>query len=115
MLAIFIVALILGLPIYQETQIRIKISGDIIQDVSVSTPRVPLISLILKPSHGFGAYTINVSIVQTGEEFSIQNVPSGEYIVVWKSGIPPAGIYTIKVELFKNALLIDDFTLNISF
>jgi len=113
-LAIFAVTMILGVPSVQETRIRIVVTRNTIEDVSVETENVPLIAKILRPSYNTGAYTINVTIEETGEIFSIHNVPSGEYVVVWKEGVPESGLYTIKVRLF-TTILEDEFVLRVSF
>lgn len=114
MLAIFAVTLFLGVPSVQETRIRIVVTRNIIEDVSVETENVPLIAKIWRPSYDVGAYTINVTIEETGETFSIYNVPSGEYIIIWEEGVPESGLYTIKVRLFTTKLE-DEFVLHVSF
>jgi hypothetical protein len=114
LLAMLFTTLVLAFPLFQEMRIRIEISEDVIVDVSVDTQKIPLIAKIIQPSYDVGVYTINVTIVGTGKNFTIENVPSGKYTIVWQSGLPSSGTYTIKVELFRVALR-DELTLQVTF
>ena len=114
LLAMLLTSVILSVPILQETRIHIEISGDIIVNVSVDTQRVPLISKIIQPSYAVGAYTINITILETSEKFSLANVPSGKYTIIWRSGIPSSGDYTINVKLTR-VVLRDEYTFHVTF
>lgn len=114
LLSMLVGALLIASPFFEETQISIEISGDVIGDVSVNTKRVSTISKIVKRELAHGAYTINITIVEIGKNFTIENVPSGEYTIVWQSGVPSSGRYTIKVELIRDGQR-DEFTLYVTF
>lgn len=116
LVAMFITALILSSPLIVQTWIYVSTSGDSITDVFVNTPRVSLISAIIKPSYGVGVYTINVTINETGETFKIENVSSGDFTIVWKNiGLPSHGSYTVRVQLLRANTITDTFTLPITF
>lgn len=115
LLTMLVFAAFISLPLFQETRINIEISGNIITNASVDTPRVPLISFLIHPSYGVGIYTINVTIVQTNENFTVQNIPSGQYTIIWQNGIPTHGLYTIDIRLFIGNTLENEYPLDITF
>lgn len=111
-----LITVILIIPISVETQIHVLVSVNQIENVWVETPRTPLISKLFVPSHATGVYTINVTVTETQETFLIQNVPEGEYFVVWVTiGVPSEGIYEIEVRLIKNDIIVHTFETNVSF
>jgi len=111
-----IVTIILVVPIWEETQIHVLLSVDQIDNVWVERPRTPLISRLFHPPYDVGAYTINITVIETNETFLIQNVPQGEYFVVWVAvGIPSEGMYKIEARLIKNNIVVHIFETNISF
>jgi len=108
--------LILALPLFEQTHLHVEIKQNEIIDVWVETPRVSLISTIISPSEGVGVNNIIITIQQTGQQFQLNDVPSGEYVEVWISnGFPTTGTYTINVELIQNSVTIDTFVLTVSF
>jgi hypothetical protein len=116
---IFIVTIILIIPIFTETGIHIQIGyADNILTVSVDTPSKPLASHLFPPSYPVGAYTVNITITTNATvvfNVSRSNIPIGEYILVWQSGVPSHGLYTIRVELYSLGILRDTYTINVSF
>lgn len=112
--AISLITVLLVAPLKVETRIYIQVERDMINDVWVETIRVPFISSLFPPSHKVGAYTINVSIQPSDDKFTISEVPSGKYSIVW-SDIQSGTFYTITVTLIKQELVIDTFVLNIAF
>lgn len=117
LIAIFVVTIIMIVPVFPVTQIHIQIDTDYIQNVWVETSNRNLISPFFSPSNPLGAYTINVSIVSTvgiSKNFSIQNVPIGEYTIVWQSGTPANGSYTIKVDLYR-IVFKNSFSIHVSY
>lgn len=108
--ALVISLMIFTLPFIPQTRIYIKISRDNIDDVYVNTEPVPLVVRILRSElYGIGAYTLNITIDEISETFTIQHVPAGRYVVWWRYGAPQ-GIYIINVKLFTTELK-DEFTL----
>jgi hypothetical protein len=116
---IIVLTIVLIIPIFQETDIHIQIGyADNIMNVWVDTPRKPLISDLFPLSYSLGAYVVNVSISVASQEianFSRINVPIGEYIIVWRTGVPARGYYTITVQLYKLEILKDTYTISVSF
>jgi hypothetical protein len=114
--AFLVFVLILATPIIQQTHILVKIAQNKIEDVWVEKPLVSLVSTFVRPPERIGINTINVTIPQTGESFELIDVPDGEYTIVWVSnGVPETGVYTIEVKLIQNDVIIDTFSLEVSF
>jgi len=112
LVAMLVTTLAISLPILQQTRIYIGTSGDNITNAKVDTPRVPLISTILQPSYGAGIYTVNVTILETRENFRIENVSSGDFTIVWESnGVPDRGFYTIRIQLIRDNIVRNTFDL----
>jgi hypothetical protein len=114
------VLLIMTLPLVPETRITVVTSLDIITNVSVDTPRIPLIVwLIPSPSIASGAYTINVSASLSGIlvfNATLQNVPSGQYTFIWvRYGQPEAGTYLVIVQLMRANMQVDSYQLGVTF
>lgn len=116
LIALAIVVLILSLPLISQTHIQIEVRQNSIADVYVTSPTVSLVSTVISPPEEKGANTVIITVQQTGEEFSINNIPDGEYTIVWVSnGLPQSGTYTITVELIQNNITLDTFVLTVSF
>jgi len=117
--AMFIVTIVLIIPVFTETEIHIQIGyTDNITNVWVDTPSKPLSSYLFPPSYPLGTYVVNVTISVTNQEianFSRINVPIGEYIIVWQTGVPSHGFYNITVQLFKLQEQKAVYTINVSF
>jgi hypothetical protein len=114
--ALTVVVLILAFPLIEQTHIHVEVAQGEIIDVWVETPQVSLISTIISPPTEIGANTINVTIPQTEQSFQVENVPDGEYVMVWvTNGKPASGAYTIKVNLLQNDIIVNTFDLNLSF
>jgi hypothetical protein len=119
-IALIIVVGILTLPSVPQTRITVVTNLDIIMNVSVDTPRIPLI-VWLFPSSSIvsGAYTINVNASLSGLlvfNATLQNVPSGQYIFVWvRYGQPEAGTYLVAVQLMRSGMQVGYYTLNVTF
>lgn len=114
------VLLILAIPWVPQTQITIVTNLDFITNVSVDTPRIPLlIWLIPSSSPPIGAYTINVNASQNGFltfNSTLQNVPSGQYTFVWvRYGQPENGTYHIVVQLLRNNAQVNSYSLDVSY
>jgi hypothetical protein len=119
-IAIVVVLLIMSLPLVQETRITVVTSLDVITNVSMDTPKIPLIVwLIPSSSVATGAYTINVNASLNGIlvfNSTIQNVPSGQYTFVWvKNGQPKAGTYLVNVQLLKANSQVNSYGLYVTF
>jgi hypothetical protein len=116
---IAVVTIALIIPIFQETEIHVQIGyADNVTNVWVNSPSKPLISHLFPPSYSLGAYTLNVTItiaIQIVANFTRINVPIGEYVIVWQSGVPPHGYYTIMVQLYRLNTLKDTYTFSVSF
>lgn len=122
----YVVAIILigilisvSLPIMPQTRIRVTTDRDIIKNVSVDTPRVPLIAKLFPLSRGTGAYTIKVEVTKnTFMVFNetLQDVPSGDFILIWiHSGTPESGTYHIVVHLLRGNIEVDTYSLDVEF
>jgi hypothetical protein len=118
--ALVIVLVIMTLPSIQVTRIIVFTDLDTIKNVSVETPRIPLVVwLIPSPSVATGAYTINLSVYKSGTltfNSTLENVPSGEYTFTWVSnGQPEAGTYHVTVQLLKGNMQVDFYSLDTEF
>lgn len=110
-----LVIVILVLPTQTEYRVYVGVMSDKIYDVAAETIRVPLISTLFRSNQQkTGVYTIIVRIQSSGYEYTISNVPSGMYIFLI-SNVTNGVSYTIDVQLLKNNLIIDTFTLHTSF
>ena len=65
-IALFIFLLISTLPLTPQTRIVVTTDRDTIKNVSVETPKLPLIARLFPPSIGKGAYTIKVEVSKNG-------------------------------------------------
>ena len=114
------VLLIMTLPLVPETRITVVTSLDVITNVSIDTPRIPLIVwLIPSSSVASGAYTINVNASLSGLlafNATIQNVPSGQYTFIWvRYGQPEAGTYRVIVQLMRANTQVGSYQLDVTF
>ena len=115
-IAFSIVVLILALPLLEQTHIHVEIAQNEIRDVWVETPQVSLISTIISPPKKIGINTINVTIPKTGQSFQVEDVPDGEYVIVWvANGVPAKGTYIIEVQLIQNDIVINTFDFEVPF
>jgi hypothetical protein len=119
-IALMVVLAILVLPLVPETRITVVTSLDVIANVSVDTPRIPLIVYLFpSPSVPSGAYTINVNTSLSGLlvfNATIQNAPSGQYTFIWvRNGQPEAGYYRVTVQLMRANIQVDSYQLNVTF
>lgn len=119
-IALVIVLLILTLPLVPETRIVVVTDRDTIENVSVETPRVPLVVLLIpSPSVGTGAYTISVSVTKNSIlvfNSTLRDVPSGDFTFTWVSnGQPEAGTYRVTVQLFRANTQVDTYSLSVDF
>lgn len=115
-IAFSIVVLILALPLLEQTHIHVEIAQNEIRDVWVETPQVSLISTIISPPKKIGINTINVTITKTGQSFQVEDVPDGEYVIVWvANGVPAKGTYIIEVQLIQNDIVINTFDFEVPF
>ncbi len=119
-IALLLVLITSTMPLLPQTRIIITTDRDIIKNLFVENPRVPLIiSLFPSPSVGVGAYTIKVEVSKNGAlvfNSTLQDVPSGEYTFVWVSyGSPETGSYHISVKLLRASMEVDDYSLDVDF
>lgn len=116
---ILLITIILIIPVFTETEIHIQIGyADNIMNVWVDTPSKPLISYLFPPSYPLGAYVVNVTVSIANLEianFSRINVPIGEYVIIWQTGVPSHGFYNVTVQLFKLQEQKAIYTINVSF
>lgn len=116
LVALSFVVLILAFPLIEQTHIHVEVIQDEISDVWIETQRVSLISTIISPPTKIGINTINVTIPETDQSFQLENVPDGEYVIVWvTNGKPASGTYRIEVKLIQNDIIVDTFDLDVSF
>lgn len=110
------VVLLTALPLFEQTNIHVKIEQNHIVDVWVETTSVSFISTVISSSEGIGINTIEITIFETGELFQLARVPAGEYVQVWVSnGVPQAGTYSINVQLVQSGTVVDNFDLSVTF
>jgi hypothetical protein len=114
------VLLVMTVPYVPETRITVVTSLDIITNVTVDTPRIPLIVwLIPSASVAIGAYTINVNASLSGLlvfNATLQNVPSGQYTFIWvRYGQPEAGTYLVIVQLMRANMQVNNYQLTVTF
>ena len=112
-LVIAVVVVIMILPIISQHRIYVSVSQDRINDVSVQTVNVPLISILFpSPSNqGTGVYTIKVQVQPSGYNVSLINVPTGQYTFL-ASNITQGVVQTITVSLMRNNGTVDTFTIS---
>jgi hypothetical protein len=119
LIAMLAITVILIIPFIKETDIHIQIgNADNIVNVLVETTTKPLISYLFPASYPLGAYRLNVTIVMLGQtvaNFTILNVPIGEYVIAWQNNIPAHGLYTITIQLYNLQGLLNTSSINISF
>ena len=110
---------ILVFPTIQQTRVHVVTERDQITNVWVDTPKVNLISKWFPITIGIGAYTIEVNVKKAGNlvwSAKMENVPSGEYVLVWiDGGTPSQGSYNIEVKLSREIGLVDTYSYAISF
>ena len=110
---------VLAFPFIQQTQVHVVTERDKITNVWIDTPKVNLISKLFPLSPKIGAYTIEVNIKEAGITVwsaKMENVPSGEYMIVWiDGGTPTQGTYTIEVKLSREIGLVDTYSYLIAF
>jgi len=119
-IALMVVLAILSLPLVPQTRITVVTYLDTITNVSIETPRIPLIVVLIpSPSIATGAYTINVNASQYGMlvfNATLQNVPSGQYTFIWVSnGQPKAGTYHVAIQLMRVNVQVDSYVLDVTF
>ena len=110
------VTIILILPVVHETDVHVQIgsAGNIVT-VWVETPYKPVTSYLFPQSYPLGAYTIYVAI--TGPENATLvkvHVPIGEIVLLWQTGVPTTGNYTVTVQLF-GGVTPNTYSLTVSF
>lgn len=119
-IAIIVFLLSMSIPSIPQTRITVVTYLNSITNVSVETPRIPLIVwLIPSSAPATGAYTINVNVYQNSVlvfNSTLQDVPSGQYTFVWvRNGQPESGTYHITVQLLKASIEMDIYTLDVTF
>ena len=113
MLAITITLII---PVVHETDVHVLIgSAGNIETVWVDTPYKPIISSLFPQSYPLGAYSIYITITGPANATLVKiHVPIGEIVILWQTGVPSTGNYTIKVQLF-GGVPNNTYSLNVSF
>ena len=119
-IALLGVLILSTIPLLPQTRISVTTDRDVIKNVIVETPRVPLvISLFPSPSVGKGAYTIKVEVFQNGIllfNSTLQDVPSGDFTFIWLSnGTPKSGTYHVTVQLLRAGMEVNSFSLDVDF
>ena len=113
--AVMLFVIVVVLPVQIEHRVYVTIGFDRIDDVSAETVRVPLIMALFRSSQQrTGVYTLSVQVASSGFDHALENIPSGEYVLL-VSNVTEGTPYTINVQLIKNSLIIDTFTLHTTF